>query len=58
MILKTAPIGTFERRTGVRLPLVSKFFASFQINYDFDNQPADGKDKYDAYWTFGLGWQF
>lgn len=45
-------------RTGVRLPLVSKFFASFQINYDFDNQPADGKDKYHAYWTFGLGWQF
>jgi len=45
-------------RTGVRLPLVSKFFASFQINYDFDNQPADGKEKYDVYWTFGLGWEF
>ena len=45
-------------RTGIRLPLVSKLFASFQFNYDFDNQPADGKEKYDQSWFFGIGWQF
>ena len=45
-------------RTGVRIPLILQLFASFQFNYDFDNQPADGKDKYDQSWIFALGWQF
>jgi hypothetical protein len=45
-------------RTGIRMPLISKLFAGFQFNYDFDNQPADGKDKYDQSWVFTLGWQF
>ena len=45
-------------RTGIRLPLISKLFASFQFNYDFDNQPADGTEKYDQSWFFGLGWEF
>jgi len=45
-------------RTGIRLPLVSKLFAAFQFNYDFNNQPADGKSKYDQSWIFTLGWQF
>jgi hypothetical protein len=45
-------------RTGINLPLISKLFASFQFNYDFDNQPADGKDKYDQYWIFSIGWAF
>ncbi len=45
-------------RTGIRLPLISDFFTSFQFNYDYDNQPADGKDKWDQAWIFSLGWQF
>ena len=45
-------------RQGIRLPLISKLFASFQFNYDFNNQPADGKDKWDQAWIFSLGWQF
>ncbi len=45
-------------RTGIRLPLISKLFASFQFNYDYDNQPADGKDKWDQSWIFSIGWQF
>ena len=45
-------------RTGVRFPLVSHLFTSLQLNYDFDNQPADGKDKYDQSWIFSIGWQF
>ena len=45
-------------RTGIRVPLVSHLFTAFQFNYDWDNQPADGKDKYDQAWTFTIGWQF
>ena len=45
-------------RTGIRLPLISKLFSSFQFNYNFDNQPADGKEKYDQSWVFSIGWQF
>ncbi len=43
-------------RTGVRIPLVFKFFASLQFNYDFDNSPADNKKKYDEAYLFKLGW--
>ncbi|MBW1779524.1 MAG: DUF481 domain-containing protein [Deltaproteobacteria bacterium] len=49
---------TVRTRTGVRIPMVLKLFASFQFNYDYDNQPADGKKKYDQSWIFGLGWAF
>ena len=45
-------------RTGVRIPMVMKLFASFQFNYDYNNQPADGKKKDDQSWVFGLGWAF
>ena len=49
---------TVRTRTGVRIPMVMKLFASFQFNYDYDNQPADGKDKWDQSWVFGVGWAF
>jgi len=45
-------------RTGVRIPVVLKLFASFQFNYDYVNQPAAGKKNYDQSWVFGLGWAF
>ncbi len=45
-------------RTGIRIPMVLKLFASFQFNYEYDNQPADGKKNYDQSWNFGLGWAF
>ncbi|MCJ7684612.1 MAG: DUF481 domain-containing protein [Desulfobacteraceae bacterium] len=48
----------FRTRTGVRIPMVMKLFASFQFNYDYDNQPADGTLKWDQSWVFGLGWAF
>jgi hypothetical protein len=38
--------------------MVLKLFASFQFNYEYDNQPADGKKNYDQSWNFGLGWAF
>jgi len=49
---------TLRTRTGVRIPMVMKLFASFQFKYDYDNQPADGKKKNDQSWVFGLGWAF
>ena len=49
---------TVRTRTGVRIPMVMKLFASFQFNYDYDNQPAHRKDKWDQSWVFGLGWAF
>ena len=49
---------TVRTRTGVRIPMVMKLFASFQFNYDYDNQPADGTKKWDQSWIFGLGWAF
>lgn len=45
-------------RTGVRIPMILKLYASFQFNYDWDNQPATGKHSYDQSWVFGLGWAF
>jgi putative salt-induced outer membrane protein YdiY len=45
-------------RTGIRIPMVLKLFASLQFNYEYDNQPADGKKNYDTSWNFGLGWAF
>ncbi|MBL6966816.1 MAG: DUF481 domain-containing protein [Desulfobacteraceae bacterium] len=49
---------TIRTRTGVRIPMVLKLYASFQFNYDYDHQPADGKKNYDQSWVFGLGWAF
>ena len=45
-------------RTGIRIPMVLKLFASFQFDYEYNNQPADGKKNYDRSWNFGLGWAF
>ncbi|MEA2040789.1 MAG: DUF481 domain-containing protein [Thermodesulfobacteriota bacterium] len=49
---------TLRTRTGVRIPMVLKLYASFQFNYDYVNRPADGKKNYDQSWVFGLGWAF
>ncbi len=45
-------------RTGIRIPMVLKLFASFQFNYDYVNKPADGKKKNDQEGVLGLGWAF
>ncbi len=43
-------------RTGVRIPLVYKFFTSLQFNYNWTNSPADGKEEFDQGIIFKLGW--
>jgi putative salt-induced outer membrane protein YdiY len=45
-------------RTGIRVPLVFHLFTSLQYNYDWVNQPADGKLHYDSRVLFKLGWQY
>ncbi|HIJ41010.1 MAG TPA: DUF481 domain-containing protein [Deltaproteobacteria bacterium] len=45
-------------RTGIRIPLIYHIFTSLQYNYDWVNQPADGKLHYDSRILFKLGWQY
>lgn len=56
--LEDTDMWRIRTRTGVRVPIVFKFFASLQYNYDFVNSPADGKKKYDQEYLFKLGWEF
>ncbi len=45
-------------RTGIRIPLIYHIFTSLQYNYDWVNQPADGKLHYDSRILFKLGWRY
>ncbi len=45
-------------RTGVRVPLIYHIFTSLQYNYDWVNQPADGKLHYDSRILFNIGWRY
>ena len=45
-------------RTGIRVPLVFHLFTSLQYNYDWANQPADGKLHNDSRILFKLGWKY
>ena len=45
-------------RTGIRIPMVLKLFASIQFNYDYVYRPADGRLKNDQEGMIGLGWAF
>jgi putative salt-induced outer membrane protein YdiY len=45
-------------RTGIRIPLIYHIFTSLQYNYDWVNQPADGKLHYDSRVLFKLGWRY
>jgi putative salt-induced outer membrane protein YdiY len=45
-------------RSGLRIPLISKLFASLQYNFDYQNSPAQTKKKYDEEYIFQLGWEF
>jgi putative salt-induced outer membrane protein YdiY len=46
-------------RQGFRLPLYKGLTATFQYNYDYDNDPSeDAEEKWDSKLLFLLGWQF
>lgn len=43
---------------GFRLPLVYHFLANFQVDYDYNSQPAPGKQKTDTVYIFGLAYEY
>jgi len=53
--LEDSSVWRLRTRTGVRVPLVWKFFSTVQYNYDWVNSPADGKKEYDEAILFKLG---
>jgi putative salt-induced outer membrane protein YdiY len=48
----------FFSKTGFRFPLVYNMHASTQLNYDWDSDPAEGREEYDStlMFTVGYGW--
>lgn len=47
-----------NNRIGVRVPLVKKLFGDISYRYDYNNFPADGKDKLDREIRLKLGLNF
>lgn len=47
-----------DTQTGVRLTVIANFFASFQVNYKWDNVPAAGAERKDTEYLVGLGYSF
>lgn len=48
----------FYSKTGLRFPLLFGLNASTQLNYDWDSDPADGREKADTALTFSLGYDW
>ncbi len=53
--VEEADVWRLITRTGIRVPLKHKLFASLQYNFDWVNSPADGKKKYDNALLLNLG---
>ena len=47
-----------DTQTGVRLTIVENFYASFQINYKWDNTPPSGTNRSDTEYLVGLGYSY
>jgi len=46
-------------RQGIRVPIYKGFNATFQYDYEYDNQPSkDTDEKWDSKLMFLLGWEF
>lgn len=43
-------------KTGLRVPIASSLNASTQLNFDYNNQPAAGREKLDKTLLFSLGY--
>ncbi|MBU0986075.1 MAG: DUF481 domain-containing protein [Proteobacteria bacterium] len=43
---------------GLRIPVAKNFFANFQVNFNYNSQPAPGKRKDDIIYIFGLAYDF
>jgi len=47
-----------KTETGIRSVLSGSLFIDAKLLYDWDNTPADGKEKEDATYIIGVGWNF
>lgn len=45
-------------RNGLRFPLFMNFIGTFQVNFDFNNDPALGTQKIDWGYLLGVGYEF
>lgn len=55
----TDPEQTLIRlQTGLRLPLMQRLMATAQLNVDYDNAPASGKNKTDRVYLFTVGYRW
>lgn len=45
-------------RTGIRIPLISQFTITTEVDVDYDAKPADGNKKTDVRYLFNLGYQW
>ena len=48
----------YDGETGIRFPVAKVLTGSFQIEYDFDNDPADGAETDDTRYSLKIGYEF
>jgi len=48
----------FRSEQGLQLPLIGSFYCNIQVDYDYKNRPAPGKEKEDLRYMLGLGYSF
>jgi putative salt-induced outer membrane protein YdiY len=48
----------FRSKQGFQLPLINNFFCNIQMDYDYNNKPAPGKESVDLRYLLGLGYAF
>lgn len=48
----------FRSEQGLRVALIGNFYCNIQVNYDYKNRPAPGKEEDDLRYLLGLGYSF
>jgi putative salt-induced outer membrane protein YdiY len=48
----------FSSEQGLRFLLFRNFFANFQVDFDYNSQPAPGTEKKDTRYIAGIGYEF
>lgn len=56
--LKDAGDWEFSTDLGISMPLGAGLFSEYKIEYDYDNQPADGTKRDDTKLTIGVGYKW
>jgi len=48
----------YTSRSGVRMPLFAGVHGTAQVNFDYDNEPPEERDKEDVIYTFKVGYDW